>query len=48
VRAFLLGANPQAARGMAERFEEAQRRGLWISRRNSSADILDEMRKAAA
>ena len=48
VRAFLVAANPQAARGMAERFEEARRRGFWISRRNSSADILAEMKKAAA
>jgi cobaltochelatase CobN len=48
VRAFLIGANPQAARGMVERFEEARRRGLWKSRRNSSADILAEMRRAAA
>jgi cobaltochelatase CobN len=48
VRGFLIAANPQAARGMAERFEEAQRRGFWISRRNSSAEILAQMRKAAA
>ena len=41
VRAFLVAANPQAARGMAERFEEARRRGFWISRRNSSAEILE-------
>ena len=48
VRAFLVAANPQAARGMAERFEEARRRGFWISRRNSSAEILEQMRRAAA
>jgi cobaltochelatase CobN len=48
VRAFLIAANPQAARAMAERFEEARRRGFWISRRNSSADILAEMKRAAA
>jgi cobaltochelatase CobN len=48
VRAFLIAANPQAARGMAERFEEARRRGFWISRRNSSAEILAGMRGAAA
>jgi len=48
VRAFLVAANPQAAAGMAERFEEARRRGLWISRRNSSAEILEQMRRAAA
>ncbi|WP_158815616.1 cobaltochelatase subunit CobN [Methylocapsa sp. S129] len=48
VRAFLVAANPQAARGMAERFEEARRRGFWISRRNSSAEILEQMRGDAA
>jgi cobaltochelatase CobN len=48
VRAFLIAANPQAARGMADKFEEARRRGFWVSRRNSSADILAEMRRVAA
>jgi cobaltochelatase CobN len=48
VRAFLIAANPQAARGMADKLEEARRRGFWISRRNSSAEILAEMRRAAA
>lgn len=48
VRAFLMSANPKAARGMAERFEEARRRGFWISRRNSSVEILEQMRKEAA
>jgi cobaltochelatase CobN len=48
VRAFLVAANPPAARGMAERFEEARRRGFWISRRNSCAKILEEMLRAAA
>ncbi len=40
VRAFLLGANRQAASHMAGLFEEAARRGFWLSRRNSSARIL--------
>ena len=40
VRAFLVAANPQAAAGMAERFEEARRRGLWVARRNSSVEFL--------
>jgi cobaltochelatase CobN len=48
VRAFLIAANPPAARGMAEKFEEARRRGFWASRRNSAAEILEEMRSAAA
>jgi cobaltochelatase CobN len=40
VRQFLVKANPEAARSIAHRFEEAVRRGFWISRRNSCADIL--------
>jgi cobaltochelatase CobN len=48
VRAFLIDANPQAARGMADRFEEARRRGFWVCRRNSSAEILEQMRRDAA
>jgi cobaltochelatase CobN len=40
VRAFLLDANRQAASHMAGLFEEAARRGFWLSRRNSSARIL--------
>src|SRR5271163_3682811 len=40
VRAFLVGANRQAASHMAGVFEEAARRGFWLSRRNSSARIL--------
>jgi cobaltochelatase CobN len=48
VRAFLLAANPQAARAMAARFEEARRRGFWVSRRNSAAEILERIREVAA
>jgi cobaltochelatase CobN len=48
VRAFLVAANPHAAQAMAERFEEARRRGFWNSRRNSSGDILERMRRAVA
>jgi len=40
VRAFLLEANPQAAEAIARAFERAQTRGLWQSRRNSTAAIL--------
>ncbi len=40
VRQFLTKANPEAARSMAHCFEEAIRRGFWISRRNSCAAIL--------
>ena len=48
VRAFLVGANHQAARHMAAVFEEAARRGFWLSRRNSSAGILAALLKEAA
>ena len=48
VRAFLVAANPQAARGMAEKFDEAARRGFWASRRNSSAQILAALAGHAA
>jgi len=44
VRAFLERENPRAARSIAEKFSEAARRGLWASRRNSTAAILAEMR----
>jgi cobaltochelatase CobN len=47
VRAFLLEANREAATSMAERFAEAQRRGFWQARRNSTASILAEMRGVA-
>jgi cobaltochelatase CobN len=47
VREFLVAANPLAARGMAAKFTEARRRGFWVSRRNSSAAILDQMTEAA-
>jgi len=40
VRAFLLRANPAAARGIADRLETARRRGLWHPRRNDvDADL---------
>ncbi len=44
LRAFLERANPQAAAAIAKKFEEAEQRGYWTSRRNSSAAILAEMR----
>ncbi len=43
VRAFLEDANPRAARAMARRFKEAAARGFWMTRRNSTAAILDDM-----
>ncbi len=48
VRAFLVGANRQAASHMAGVFEEAARRGFWLSRRNSSARILASVLQGAA
>jgi cobaltochelatase CobN len=47
VRAFLLDANPEAAGGIARKFEEAARRGLWTTRRNSSAALLQDMLEGA-
>jgi cobaltochelatase CobN len=47
VRAFLVGANRQAASHMAVVFEEAARRGFWLSRRNSSARILASVLEGA-
>jgi cobaltochelatase CobN len=47
VRAFLEQENPRAARSIAEKFAEAERRGFWRSRRNSTAAILAEMRGAS-
>jgi cobaltochelatase CobN len=48
VRAFLMSANLQAACHMAGVFEEAERRGFWQSRRNSSAQILGSILEEAA
>jgi cobaltochelatase CobN len=36
VRDFMLGANPDAAREMAARLQEAQQRGLWRPRANDA------------
>ncbi len=48
VRAFLVGANRRAASHMAGVFDEAARRGFWLSRRNSSARILASVLEEAA
>ncbi|HXO02840.1 MAG TPA: cobaltochelatase subunit CobN, partial [Stellaceae bacterium] len=48
VRAFLVNANRRAACHMAGVFEEAAKRGFWLSRRNSSARILASVLKEAA
>jgi cobaltochelatase CobN len=44
VRTFLTTANPAAAIAIGERFEEAIRRGLWTTRRNSAAAIMTSLR----
>lgn len=44
---FLIAANPAAARGIAQRFEEAIRRGLWTTRRNSTTAILARLGAAS-
>ncbi len=43
VRGFLLYANPAAAREIAERFVEAQRRGLWTPRRNAAGPLAEAL-----
>ena len=48
VRAFLLQANRRAASHMGRVFEEAAQRGFWLSRRNSSARILESVLREAA
>jgi len=48
VRAFLVRANRPAARHMAGVFKDAERRGFWCSRRNSSASILALLLQEAA
>jgi cobaltochelatase CobN len=48
VRAFLLDANPDAARHMAQVFDDALSRGFWRTRRNSSASVLASLKKEAA
>ena len=48
VRAFLVEANRPAARHMARVFVDAERRGFWRSRRNSTTSILETLAKEAA
>jgi cobaltochelatase CobN len=46
VRDFMLEHNPAAAREMAERLLEAQDRGLWRPKSNSSHARLRELKEA--
>jgi cobaltochelatase CobN len=43
VRAFITQHNPDALREMAQRFEEAMRRGFWLPRSNSAAGQLSAL-----
>ena len=43
VRAFMETANPAALRETAERFAEAERRGLWQPRSNRAGELLAEL-----
>ncbi len=47
VRAFLAEANPAALKEMSERLVEAQTRGLWRPRLNSTRAILDDLAQGA-
>ena len=46
VRSFVIDSNPEAARAIADKFEEARRRGFWRSLRNSTDAVLAELRGA--
>ncbi len=48
VRGFLEDANPDALRDIADRLIEAQDRGLWSPRLNSTRDILQRLGRAEA
>nr|WP_210260960.1 cobaltochelatase subunit CobN [Enterovirga sp. DB1703] len=48
VAAFLADANPAALREIADRFEEAMRRGLWRPRSNRAASILADITAGGA
>ncbi len=47
VRDFLRDANPQAATAIAARFNDALRRGLWTTRRNSVGSAARNARRRA-
>jgi cobaltochelatase CobN len=47
VRGFLVEANPPAAAGIADRFDDARKRGLWTTRRNSVDLSLSALRGVA-
>ncbi len=48
VSAFLKEANPAAAQSIVETFLEAEKRGFWTSRRNSTRSVLESFLNEAA
>jgi cobalamin biosynthesis Mg chelatase CobN len=48
VSAFLKEANPSAAQSIADTFLEAEKRGFWTSRRNSTRSVLEAFINEAA
>jgi cobaltochelatase CobN len=47
-RERIASANPAAAQAIRDRFADAKRRGMWRSRLNSVAALLDDDRQEAA
>jgi len=47
VREFIADNNPDALREMADKFLEAQERGLWRPRLNSTHGILNDLSAAS-
>jgi len=48
VREFLMRENPQAARAIAERLDQARRKGLWHPRRNDLGQDLSALQAEAS
>jgi cobaltochelatase CobN len=48
IAAFLKKANPAAAQSIADTFLEAEKRGFWTSRRNSTRSALESFLGEAA
>jgi cobaltochelatase CobN len=43
IRQFLTSANPNAAKAIAMQFQDAIRRGIWMTRRNAPLTVLTSM-----
>jgi cobaltochelatase CobN len=48
VREFLMHENPEAARAIAERLDQARRKGLWHPRRNDLGHDLSALQVEAS